>query len=208
LSETTEFHHRFQPPKGGSSRTILVLHGTGGDESSLFPIAEALDPDAAVLSVRGKILENGAARFFRRLAEGVFDLEDLNFRTHELADFVFSAASRYGFDLDNIYAAGYSNGANVAASMMFLRPEVLAGGILLRAMVPFEPEPSHRLAGKRVFVSEGKHDPLVPLDNADKLANLLRSLGADVTLHWVDLDHRIGRSEIEEAARWLSLHSM
>jgi len=197
------FNHLYQAAKAGSTRTILVLHGTGGDENSLFPIAEALDPNAGVLSVRGKVLENGAPRFFRRLAEGVFDLEDLTVRTHELADFIESAGTAYGFDVENVVAAGYSNGANIAASLLFLRPSVLAGGVLLRAMVPFEPKVKHDLSTKRVFLSEGKHDPLVPHDNAEHLAHLLREQGAEVTLRWNDLDHRLGRGEIDAARDWL-----
>src|ERR1019366_1948425 len=136
MMQNSNFAHIYQPPKNGSARTILVLHGTSGDENSLFPIAEALDPNAGVLSGRGKVLENGAPRFFRRLAEGIFDLEDLAFRTHELADFLETARSSYGFDLAQLVAAGYSNGANIASSLLLLRPETLSGGILLRAMVP------------------------------------------------------------------------
>jgi len=198
------FIHVYQPPKHGSPRTILVLHGTGGDEHSLFPIAESLDPDAGVLSVRGKVLENGAARFFRRLAEGVFDLDDLRARTHELADFVASAASQYEFPPNRVVAAGYSNGANIASSLMFLRPESVSEAVLLRAMVPFEPAESLDLAAKRVFLSEGKFDPLVPVDNVEHLANLFRSQGAQVTLNWMELDHRIGRDEIDAARSWLA----
>jgi phospholipase/carboxylesterase len=197
------FIHIYQPPKNGSLLTILVLHGTGGDENSLLPIAGALDPDAGVLSVRGKVLENGAPRFFRRLAEGVFDLEDLNVRTHELADFVESAHKAYQFDADRVIAAGYSNGANIGSSLLFLRPESLGGAILLRAMVPFEPTHKHDLSAKRVFLSEGKYDPLVPHDNAEHLAHLLREQGAQVTLNWADLDHQLGRSDIDAAKDWL-----
>ena len=181
-----------------------MLHGTGGDENSLLPIADSLDSSAGVLSVKGKVLENGAPRFFRRLAEGVFDLEDLNVRTHELADFIESARVAYGFDLDQVVAAGYSNGANIAASLLFLRPESLSGALLLRAMVPFEPEHRHDLSAKKIFISEGKFDPLVPHDNAEHLAHLFRERGAEVTLRWNELDHRLGRSEIDAARDWIS----
>jgi len=198
------FMHRYKAPMGNSSRTILALHGTGGDENSLFSMAEALDPDAGILSVRGKVLENGAPRFFRRLAEGVFDLEDLTVRTHELADFIDSARVVYDFDADCVVAAGYSNGANIAASLLFLRPDVLSAAVLLRAMTPFEPEQRHDLSAKQVFISEGKFDQLVPHDNAEHLAHLFREQGAQVTLRWNDLDHRLGRSEIDAARDWLA----
>ena len=135
---TPDFIHEFVP--GSSNRTLLLLHGTGGNEHDLIPLGRELDPNAALLSPRGKVLENGMPRFFRRLAEGVFDLEDLQKRTHELADFVAAAADRYDIGNKNIVAVGYSNGANIAASTLLLRPEILAGAILFRAMIPLEPE--------------------------------------------------------------------
>src|SRR5256885_2946604 len=127
-----DFIHEFVP--GSSPRTLLLLHGTGGNERDLISLGRELDPNAALLSSRGKILENGMPRFFRRLAEGVFDLEDLRKRTHELADFVLSAADYYKIDIEHIVAVGYSNGANIAASMMLLRPEILSAAVLFRAM--------------------------------------------------------------------------
>src|SRR5215472_4934835 len=133
-----DFIHEFVA--GKSNRTLLLLHGTGGDERDLIPLGHELDSNASLLSPRGKVLENGRPRFFRRLAEGVFDLEDLQKRTHELADFVNSAADRYDMDNKNIIAVGYSNGANIAASTLLLRPETFAGAILFRSMVPLEPE--------------------------------------------------------------------
>src|SRR6186997_2036988 len=133
-----DFIHEFLA--GSSNRTLLLLHGTGGNERDLLPLGRELDPNAALLSPRGKILENGMPRFFRRLAEGVFDLEDLKFRTNELADFVTAAAQHYGFTLDNLVAVGYSNGANIAASMLLLRPEILHRAVLFRAMVPLIPD--------------------------------------------------------------------
>src|SRR6184192_4850281 len=133
-----DFIHEFV--LGKSERTLLLLHGTGGNERDLIPLGHELDPNAALLSPRGKVLENRLPRFFRRLAEGVFDLEDLKNRTHELADFVAAAAKHYGFASDNLVAVGYSNGANIAASMLLLRPEILSDAILFRAMVPLIPE--------------------------------------------------------------------
>ena len=204
MSSELTFHHRYQAPIAGSHRTLLVLHGTGGDENSLFPIASVLDPNAGVLSVRGKVLENGAPRFFRRIEEGVFDMEDLHFRTQELAAFLKNASAAYSFDLKHLFAAGYSNGANIASSLLFSRPEVLAGAILFRAMVPFEPDDTLDLTGKHVLISEGKYDPIVPLEDADLLAVHFQDHGADVTLRWTELDHRLGRDEINRASEWLA----
>src|SRR5689334_15480729 len=152
--------HDFVP--GSSSRTLLLLHGTGGNERDLIPLGRELDPDAALLSPRGKILENGMPRFFRRLAEGVFDLEDLKYRTNELADFVTAAAQHYGFALDNLVAVGYSNGANIGASMLLLRPEIMYTEILFRAMVPLIPAKLPDLSSVRVWIGAGDQDPIVP----------------------------------------------
>src|SRR4051794_15199280 len=178
---TTElgFTHQFIP--GSSDRTLFLLHGTGGDENQLVALGRELDPAAALLSPRGKTLENGNARFFRRLAEGVFDLEDLKARTDELAEFVQAAAVRYEFALKKLTAVGYSNGANIAASMIFRHPGVLRSAILFRAMVPFEPEALPDLSGTRIWLAVGKQDQLIPLDNAQRLAELLSDAGAEVT---------------------------
>ncbi|HJX26089.1 MAG TPA: hypothetical protein VJ252_08025, partial [Chthoniobacterales bacterium] len=138
MSGPPDFIHEFVP--GTSGRTLLLLHGTGGNEHDLLPLGRVLDPTAALLSPRGKILENGMPRFFRRLAEGVFDLEDLKKRTHELADFVAASAEQYQFAADKLVAVGYSNGANIAGSMLLLRPETFRTAILFRAMVPLVPE--------------------------------------------------------------------
>src|SRR5919198_2481586 len=132
-----DFLHEFVP--GNSNRTLLLLHGTGGNERDLIPLGRELDPDASLLSPRGKVLENGMPRFFRRLAEGVFDLEDLTYRANDLADFVIAAAQHYGFAPDQLVAVGYSNGANVAAAVLLLRPEIIHRAILFRAMVPLIP---------------------------------------------------------------------
>ena len=197
------FTHIFQPSPSGAQRVLLVLHGTGGDETSLLPIAKLIDPEAAILSVKGKVLENGAPRYFRRLAEGVFDMEDLHFRTQELADFVAEAKVFYCLNPDQIMAVGYSNGANIAASLLLARPETINGGILLRAMVPFEPPSLNNLRSKRIFISEGQFDPIVPTEHGTRLAELFRERGADVTLLWNETDHRLSQSEIKAAKEWL-----
>jgi Predicted esterase len=172
-----DFIHEFVP--GTSNRTLLLLHGTGGNERDLIPLGRELDPSAALLSPRGKVLENGMPRFFRRLAEGVFDLEDLEKRTNELADFVAAAAQHYGFASDNIVAVGYSNGANIAASMLLLRPEMLRGAVLFRAMVPLIPESLPDLSSVRVWIGAGSEDPIIPTSETQRLVELLRSSGAD-----------------------------
>jgi phospholipase/carboxylesterase len=200
---TTElgFMHRFIA--GSSDRTLLLLHGTGGDENQLVPLGRELDSAAALLSPRGKTLENGNARFFRRLAEGVFDLEDLKARTDELAEFVKTAAVRYEFALEKLVAVGYSNGANIAASLLFRHPGLVRSAILFRAMVPFEPDELPDLAGTRVWLAAGKQDPLIPPDNVTRLAELLSDAGAEVTARMFDAEHGLTNVEVVMAQRWL-----
>jgi phospholipase/carboxylesterase len=196
------FVHRFFP--GASGATLILLHGTGGDENDLVPLGRELAPDAAILSPRGKVSEYGAARFFRRLAEGVFDHEDLVFRTHELAGFVESAAQEYGFDVSRLVAAGYSNGANIAASLMLLHPGLLRAAVLFRAMVPFEPEVPPDLSGMRVFLAAGRRDQMIAPQSTERLAEILREAGADLDLRWRDTGHALSYEEVEEAKEWLS----
>jgi predicted esterase len=196
-----DFIHEFVP--GSSARTLLLLHGTGGNERDLLPLGRELDPNASLLSPRGKVLENGMPRFFRRLAEGVFDLEDLKNRTHELADFVVAAAQRYEFDLKKIVAVGYSNGANIAASMLLLRAETLAATILFRAMVPLIPESQPNLSSVRVLIAAGSMDPIVPASETKQLAELLRSVGADVTIRFFQGGHELTPADIHAAQEWL-----
>ena len=195
------FVHRFFP--GESGATLLLLHGTGGDENDLVPLGRELAPDAALLSPRGKVSEYGAARFFRRLAEGVFDQEDLVFRTHELAGFIEAAAEEYGFDLSRLVAVGYSNGANIAASLMLLHPGLLRAAVLFRAMVPFEPEVTPDLSGMPVFLAAGRMDRMIPPESTERLAEILREAGADVDLRWRDTGHPLTYEEVAEAKEWL-----
>jgi phospholipase/carboxylesterase len=196
-----EFIHEFVP--GNSDRTLLLLHGTGGSERDLIPLGQELDSNASLLSPRGKVLENGMPRFFRRLAEGVFDLEDLRKRTHELADFVVSAAERYKIDLKKIVAVGYSNGANIAASVLLLRPEVLSAAILFRAMVPLIPETQPKLTSVRVWIGAGASDPIVPVSEPKKLAELLREAEADVTIRFFHSGHELTPDDVDSAREWL-----
>jgi phospholipase/carboxylesterase len=200
-----ELHrHRWEPATIPDLPTLLLLHGTGGDENDLLPLGRMLLPGAAMLSPRGNVLEQGAPRFFRRLAEGVFDVEDLHLRTGELADFVAAAAQRYGFGLDRLYAVGFSNGANVAASLLLSRPQVMAGGVLLRSMLPFEPTPPPDLRGRAVLMSQGRQDPIVPMASATRLAGLFEESGADVELVWQPAGHNLTNGDVTAAQGWLA----
>ena len=180
--------------------TFLLLHGTGGNEEDLIPVARKISSEAAILSPRGKILEDGiAARFFRRLAEGVFDLEDLRFRTNELANFVNNASKTYGFDLQHVIALGYSNGANIASSMLLLRPEVLSAAILFRAMVPFVPNTLPDLSNKYIFMSSGLYDPIIPKQEAERLFSLFKDGGAKVSISWQNSGHELVMEDVKKA---------
>ena len=196
-----DFIHEFVP--GTSNRTLLLLHGTGGNERDLIPLGRELDPRAALLSPRGKVLENGMPRFFRRLAQGVFDLEDLKIRTNELADFLAAAAQHYEFAADEIVAVGYSNGANIAASMLLLRPGVIPTAVLFRAMVPLVPETQPNLSSMRVWIGAGTNDPIIPTSETKHLAELLRSAGADVTMRYFQAGHELTAADVKAARDWL-----
>lgn len=197
-----EFVSRFIPR--GRKTVFLLLHGTGGDENSLLPLAGALDGRASILSVRGNVRENGMPRFFRRFAEGVFDEEDLKFRTSELADFVVRTSSQAGFKLDSVVIVGYSNGANIGASLLLLRPEVARSAVLFRPMVPLRPGVLPDLAGKSVLISAGLRDSIVPKQSTIELESLLRRAGAEVKTVWTDGDHGITRPEVDGVRDWLS----
>ena len=197
------FVHKFIPGTDGSGLTLLVLHGTGGNENDLVPLAREISPGAAILSPRGKVLEHGMPRFFRRLAEGVFDHEDLARRTEELAEFIRRAIDEYDLDPDRIVAMGYSNGANIAASLMLTDPGVLRAAVLFRAMVPFEPEDNPDLSGTSIFLAAGTIDQMIPPDNARRLAEILQEAGADLDVRWREVGHGLTYEEIEEAREWL-----
>lgn len=179
-----------------------MLHGTGGNEFDLLPLAERIDPEANVLSVRGNVLENGMPRFFRRLAEGVFDEEDLIFRTKELNDFLDEAAERYEFNRNEIIAIGYSNGANIAASLLFHHQDALKGAILHHPMVPRKGVELPDLSGKSVFIAAGTNDPICPSQESIELQTLLENAGANVTLHWENHGHQLTMGEIQAAREW------
>ena len=201
------FVHRYIPRAVASGPasgvTLLLLHGTGGDEADLIPLGQALLPGAAILSPRGKVLERGMPRFFRRLAEGVFDQEDLARRTEELAQFVEAAIEAYQIDGHNIFAVGLSNGANIASSLLLRRPGLLRGAILLSPMVPFQPDSLPDLSRTLVFIGAGRSDRMVAPEEVERLADLLRRSGADVTVHWEPRGHGVTQAEVEAAGRWI-----
>ncbi|WP_394579178.1 alpha/beta hydrolase [Cytobacillus firmus] len=194
--------HIFQKGKDPSKPVLLLLHGTGGTETDLLPLAGHIDPEASVLSVRGNVLENGMPRFFRRLAEGVFDEEDLLFRTKELNGFLDEAAQKYGFERDNIVAIGYSNGANIAGSLLFHHKNALKAAILHHPMVPRRGAELPDLCGTSVFIAAGTNDPICPAEESTDLKSLLESAGATVELHWESFGHQLTMGEVQAAARW------
>ena len=203
------FIHQFIPSNNRKANlsTLLLLHGTGGNENDLIPIAKMLSSspaNASILSPRGKVLENGMPRFFRRLSEGVFDIEDLKFRTHELADFIENASRLYNFDLEHIIAVGYSNGANIASSLLLLHPEILSAAILFRPMVPFIPDTLPNLISKNIFISAGEWDPIIPRQNTEKLFDIFKKAHARVSIYWQKSGHEVGQEEIQAAKEWLS----
>lgn len=202
LPPASEFLHRWDP-RPGAERTLLLLHGTGGDENDLVPLGDLIDPSANLLSPRGPVLENGMPRFFRRLAEGKFDMDDLHRRTKELSDFIVAASAKYEFDLSGLTAVGFSNGANIAASVMLSYPEVLRRGILLRAMVPFVPADAPDLSGSSVLIAAGESDQIISPRESRKLAEMMEKYGAKVALEWIQSGHQLTRADIDTARAWL-----
>ncbi|TWD93381.1 phospholipase/carboxylesterase [Neobacillus bataviensis] len=194
--------HIFNKGQDRTKPTLLLLHGTGGNELDLLPLAGRIDDEASVLSVRGNVLENGMPRFFQRLAEGVFDEEDLVFRTKELYEFLDEAAEKYGFDREHIIAIGYSNGANIAASLLFHYQNALKGAILHHPMVPRKGIDLPDLSGTSVFIAAGTNDPICsPMESAE-LESLLKKANANVELHWENRGHQLTAQEVEAAASW------
>lgn len=188
--------------QGTSPRTLLLLHGTGGQEEDLLPLADLIDPEASVLSVRGNVLENGMPRFFKRLAEGVFDEEDLIFRTAELHAFLDEASTKYGFQRSDIVAVGYSNGANIAGSLLFHHVDSLRGVILFHPMVPRRNIELPDLSKIPIFIGAGKNDPLIPSKETLDLLHMLTRAGARTEVYWENNGHALSQSEVEEAAKW------
>ena len=202
MTAPSNFAHRYEPAARSGAPTLLLLHGTGGNERDLLPLGQMIAPGAALLSPRGKVLEHGVPRFFRRLAEGVFDEADVRARALELADFIEAARKEYG--LPAPVALGYSNGANIAAALLYLRPEVLGGAVLLRAMVPLGGAPEAGLDGKPVLILSGAMDPIVPAGNAGQLAGTLKDAGAAVTHRTLPAGHELSQADIGAARNWLA----
>jgi phospholipase/carboxylesterase len=199
-----DMKHIFQKGNDETKPTLLLLHGTGGNETDLLPLAEKIDPDCSVLSVRGNVLEHGMPRFFKRLAEGVFDEEDLIFRTNELNDFLNLAASKYHFDRGNVLAIGYSNGANIAGSLLFHLKNSLRGAMLLHPMVPRRGIELPDMSKTPVFISAGVNDPICPPEETKELERLLKAANAEVQVHWENYGHQLTYPELEAAQNWYS----
>jgi phospholipase/carboxylesterase len=199
MQSALSYVHRFEP--GTALRSpLLLLHGTGGNEDDLLPLGRMISPGAALLSPRGNVLENSMPRFFRRLAEGVFDFADVKRRAHELADFVIAAGRHY--QIEKPVALGYSNGANIAAAVLLLHPEVLAGAVLLRAMVPLPDEPQNEGSPAPVLIVSGRRDPIVPIENAKRLTEMLAGKGMNVDHKIIEAGHQLSDEDVKLAAQW------
>ena len=207
MTEDLGFIHRFVPAEDSAAgETLVVLHGTGGDENDLIGIGQAIAPGAAIISPRGNVLENGAPRFFKRLSEGVFDPKEVRARAEELARFIRGAVVTYRLDPERVFALGYSNGANIASTVMLIEPGILQGSILLRPMLVYEPREQKDLRGSAVFISAGRMDAIVPSTSVERLAALFEAAHANVTLKWQLAGHSLVPSEVREASDWLALH--
>ncbi len=203
------FIHLFQPAPHltaeqtpAAATTVVLLHGTGANEYDLLELGHTIAPDANILSPRGKVLEQGMPRYFRRFPNGVFDQEDLAFRARELADFLGRAAAHYRFDPKQVVALGFSNGANIAAAMFLLQPTAFAGGLLFSPANPLDNPPTVDLTSKQIFIGSGRADQICPPVQAEQLGAKLQTLGAEVSIFWHDSGHTIVPSELRAAQGW------
>lgn len=203
VSQLAGYDYRYEPGTDPTQPVLLLLHGTGGSETDLIPLARLIAATASLVSLRGNVLENGMPRFFRRIAEGVFDLEDLRVRTQQMGQFIREAAQAHGFETSQVVALGFSNGANIAASVMLSDPSALRHGILIRAMVPFEPKEKPDLRKSSALLSEGQTDPIVPRQKAERLAELLRGAGTRVDLVWQQAGHAMVQGDVTAAQEYL-----
>ncbi|WP_106768883.1 alpha/beta hydrolase [Paenibacillus faecalis] len=197
-----EHRHIYRQGTSTDQPTLLLLHGTGGNEQDLLPLGEIISPTSNLLGVRGNVLENGMPRFFRRLSEGVFDVEDLIQRTKDLKAFIDDAAAQYGFDRNRVVAVGYSNGANIAANLLFHYKDAVQGAVLHHPMVPLRDKELPDLTGVPVFIAAGQRDTLCPPQETEDLSALLSEAGADVKVHWEHGGHQLSRTEVTAAAAW------
>ena len=202
MTEESAFVYRFELGNKAGATPLLLLHGTGGDENDLLQLGAMISPGSALLSPRGRVLEHGMPRFFHRLAEGVFDEEDVRKRTLELGAFVESARQRHGIEAP--VAVGFSNGANIAAALLLMKPEALAGAVLLRAMVPLSDPPKARLDGKPVLILSGQADPIVPAGNAARLSAMLADAGAKVVHKTLPAGHQLSQADVRLARDWIA----
>ncbi|HEX7938062.1 MAG TPA: alpha/beta hydrolase [Gemmatimonadaceae bacterium] len=202
-SQLEGYDYRHEAGSDASAPVLLLLHGTGGDENDLIPFARLVSPGSAVVSPRGNVSENGAARYFRRIREGVFDLEDLALRTAALLKFLKAAAKAHTFSTDHVVALGFSNGANVAASMMLTEPSTLRHGILIRAMQPFQPATLPDMKKSSALIAAGRSDQMISQPMTEKLAELMRSAGARVELKWQDAGHGMIQADVNDAREYL-----
>jgi len=192
---------------GKKDNPVLVMfHGTGGNERSLLDIAKEIDPESPILGIRGSVKESGMNRFFRRLSEGVFDEDDIKFRTNETYDFIKSASIKYNFDLENMVAIGYSNGANIIASMLYIKGGIFKGAILHHPMVPLKNFKTKDLSKVEIFIGAGRNDSITPMIEAKKLKNELEYSNANVTINWEDNGHQLTISEVLAAKEWYIKH--
>lgn len=204
MLQTFTYVHRYSPPEpGGLPVTLLLLHGTGGDETSLVPIAAEIAPGTAYLSPRGKMVIDNMRRFFPNPGSDTLDRDEIAYRCAELAGFLYNAADSYGFDQRRVFGLGYSNGAAMAASLMLYHPRLLMGAIILRPVLPPAPYRLPDLQDKPVFIAGGRRDDLAPPQDAERLADLLRQAKADVTLRWEDAGHKLRPVEMKAARNWL-----
>lgn len=205
MIDTLNLIHKYIPSKDPSNRnTLLLLHGTGGNESSLIPISEIILPDAAVISPRGNVVENGMPRFFRRISEGVFDLEDLKLRTQELASFIKATAKTYKIESNDIVAVGYSNGANIASSVILTYPDLISQAVLYHPMIPFAPTSPPDLTDTKILITAGTNDPIVSSNGTNDLKVMFESCGADVDIYWHDMGHNLTDEELNITRKFLS----
>lgn len=188
--------------KGTKEVTFCLFHGTGGDETDLIPIAAMIDPDASILGIRGNVKEHGMNRFFKRLAEGVFDEDDIIFQSNQLVTFLKAAEKKYAFDLKKTIFLGYSNGANIASSMLLLHPEIASFAILMRPVLPILPKKAPDLHNHSIIITAGEHDTIMPQENTQKLIDLLTEYKADVESVWLNATHGLTHEDIEKIKAW------
>jgi phospholipase/carboxylesterase len=197
--------HKFIKGQNPTRPTLLLLHGTGGNENDLLPVGKLIDADANLLAVRGEVIENGMPRFFRRLAPGVFDEQDLMYRTSQLHDFIDQASKTYDFDRGDVIAVGYSNGANIAANMLMQIPYSLRGAILMHPMLPRKEGTIPALKDIQVLITAGNNDPIVPIQSTQALKKVLDDHGAKVSLTWFKFGHKLSSEEIQFIIKWYNL---